>query len=173
MAGVRSVAGDYNVADLELAVRRSVLVGDIIQHYLDRAPGRRGIYFTVSVAYSRELAATFRDAGIPAEHIDGKHSTAHRLEAARRFALGETMILTNCSLFSEGYDLSSQAGIEANVEMVGLLRPTQSLALHIQQMGRSLRPKPYPAIILDHVGNVLRHGLPDTGHDWTLDGTRL
>lgn len=41
--------------------------------------------------------------------------------------------------------------------------------MHCQQMGRALRRKDYPALILDHVGNVLKHGLPDSDFNWSLE----
>ena len=82
------------------------------------------------------------------------------------------MVLTNCALLGEGYDLAAQAGMPVTVEAVGLVRPTQSMALHLQQMGRALRPKADPAIILDHAGNIDRHGLPDTPRTWSLEGRR-
>jgi superfamily II DNA or RNA helicase len=75
-------------------------------------------------------------------------------------------------LFGEGYDLESQAGREVAIEAVGLARPTQSLTLHLQQVGRGLRVAPgkQHAVILDHAGNLLRHGLPDEDREWSLDG---
>jgi DNA repair protein RadD len=172
LTGVGTVAGEYNQKHLKKAVRKSVITGDVVKHYQQIAPGKRGIYFCVGVQYSQELAAEFNAAGIPAEHMDGRHSLEERVAAARRFALGETKILTNCALFSEGYDLAAQAGMDVTVEVCGLVRPTLSMALHIQQMGRALRPKPFPAMIIDHAGNIAAHGLPDTDRDWTLSGRR-
>ena len=170
LKNVGMVAGEYNQRELKRAVRKSVITGDVVEHYTKIAPGRRAIYFCVGVSYSQDLAADFRKAGIPAEHIDGRHTLEQRMAAAQRFARGETLVLTNCALFSEGYDLSAQAGMDVTVEVVGLVRPTKSMALHIQQMGRGMRPKPYPAMIIDHSGNIAEHGLPDTDRDWTLSG---
>ena len=93
-----------------------------------------------------------------------------RAAAAREFSTGALRVLTNVDLFGEGYDLAAQAHADVSVEAVGLCRPTQSLALHLQQIGRALRPKPDPAIILDHAGNIMRHGLPDEDREWSLAG---
>jgi len=76
-------------------------------------------------------------------------------------------VLTSCELISEGLDVP---GIGAAI----LLRPTQSLAMALQQIGRALRPKPdgSPAVILDHAGNLHRHGLPDDPREWSLTSKR-
>jgi superfamily II DNA or RNA helicase len=62
--------------------------------------------------------------------------------------------------------------MDATIDLVGLVRPTQSLTLHLQQIGRALRPKPHKAVILDHAGNLLEHGLPDEDRLWSLDGMK-
>lgn len=82
----------------------------------------------------------------------------------RRFANREIQQLCNCDLFSEGFDLPA-------IEVVSMARPTQSFGLYAQQFGRALRildGKPH-GIIIDHVGNVARHGLPDAHREWSLD----
>jgi superfamily II DNA or RNA helicase len=85
----------------------------------------------------------------------------------RSFAAGDTRVVCNVDLFGEGVDVP---GIEAAI----LLRPTQSLSLYLQQVGRALRPAPgkAEAIILDHAGNALRHGLPADDREWSLYGER-
>jgi DNA repair protein RadD len=77
---------------------------------------------------------------------------------------GEVQILTSCDLISEGLDVPS-------VGAVSLCRPTQSLALYLQQIGRGMRPKPdgRPLIVLDHAGNVQRHGPPDQRRTWDIN----
>ena len=99
---------------------------------------------------------------------DGQTPKDERGKAVRAYADGHIDVLTNVALFGEGFDLSSLAGRDVPIECVSLLRPTMSLSLHLQQIGRSLRPKPKPAIILDHAGNMMRHGFPDDDFDWSL-----
>lgn len=176
LAGVHSRAGDYVHSELEELMDRGALIGDMVAHYRRYACGekqttlKRAIYFAVGVSHSQNIAAAFRGAGIAAEHLDAGSSTVERIAAARRFASGETPVITNVDLFGEGYDLASQAGCDVTIEAVGLARPTQSLGLHLQQCGRALRYKNgQRAIILDHAGNLLRHGLPDMERDWTLE----
>jgi len=109
-------------------------------------------------------------AGIPALHLDGKTPRHIRKQASIDFAMGKIEVLCNIDLFGEGYDLAAQAGMDVTIECVISARPTQSLSLWLQQCGRALRKKDYPAIILDHAGNAMRHGLPDDEREWSLDG---
>lgn len=170
LSEVRTVAGEYSAADLDEALGRSLIMGDIVKTYAERARGTRAVYFCHKVEASKALAESFRNAGFRALHIDGDTPTKDRTKAAILFADGHLDVLTNCALMGEGYDLAAQAGRDVTIETVGLCRPTQSRSLHRQQMGRALRPKDYPAIILDHVGNLERHGLPDSDIDWNLFG---
>lgn len=148
----------------------SQIIGDIVGHYWRIAYGTRAIYYAVSVEHSQHLAASFNVAGVAARHLDASSSTVERLSVAQQMASGEIRVACNVDLFGEGFDLSAQTGIDLPIEAVGLCRPTQSLALHLQQVGRALRPKPHPALILDHAGNIVRHGLPDQEREWSLSG---
>ncbi|WP_299078743.1 DEAD/DEAH box helicase [uncultured Paraglaciecola sp.] len=170
LTGVSTRRGDYVKGEIDEVMDRSVLIGDMVGHYKKIAPGSLAVYFCSSVKHSQHVAASFCESGIPALHLDGNSSTAERMDAAQRFARREKLVLTNVDLFGEGYDLAAQAQMEVTIETVGLARPTQSLGLYMQQVGRSLRPKPHPAIILDHAGNISRHGLVDDEREWSLRG---
>lgn len=170
MTGTKVRAGDYRREEVEDLMDKSVVIGDMVQHYKKIAPGTLAVYFASSIAHSQNIADTFNANGIPAKHLDGSHSTFERKQAAIQFANRELLVLTNVDLFGEGYDLAAQAGRVVRIETVGLARPTQSLSLHMQQIGRALRPGDEPATILDHAGNILRHGLPDDDREWTLRG---
>ncbi len=163
LSSVRTTAGDYNRADMSGAIQRSTITGDAVDHYLRLTPGRRAVVFCHSVAAAEELAAKFRESGITAESIDGSLDRSERARRIKRFRSGHTLVLTTCDLVSEGFDLP-------DIEVAILLRPTKSLSLYLQQVGRALRPMPgkREAIILDHVGNVDRFGLPDDQRDWQL-----
>jgi len=165
MAGVRTQAGDFSRGDLARAVDRPTITGDAVDHYRRLAPGRRAIAFCVSVEHSRHVAEQFRAAGIRAAHVDGGTDRREREATMAAFARGDIQVLTNCDLISEGFDVPA-------VGCVILLRPTKSLALYLQQIGRGLRPEPGKdrLVILDHAGNVMRHGMPDDDRDWTLEG---
>lgn len=164
LSGVESQAGDFKSRSLASVMDKPSITGDAVQHYQQLCAGKRAVAFGVSIEHSGNIAAQFRAAGIPAEHVDGQMDHAHRDAAVARFVGGETLVLCNADLFGEGFDVPA---IEAAI----LLRPTQSLSLYLQQVGRALRPceGKERAIILDHAGNSLRHGLPDDEREWTLD----
>lgn len=169
MEGVTSRGGDYATNELEEVMDTDVLTGSIVGHYQRLAAGKRAVYFCVSVKHSQHVAAAFNAAGVVAVHLDANSPSYERRSAARSMAIGELDVITNVGLFGEGYDLAAQAGMDVTIEAVGLCRPTQSLAMYMQQVGRALRPKDYPAVILDHAGNIARHGLPDDDRQWTLE----
>ncbi len=157
--------GEYARGDLAKVMDTRTITGDAVAHYRQHALGKRAMVFCVSIDHANSVAAQFEAAGIPALSIDGERPPRERAEILRAFSAGRIHVLTSCDLVSEGFDLPA-------VEVAILLRPTQSLALHLQQMGRALRPFPgkAAAIILDHAGNTARHGLPDDAREWSLDG---
>jgi DNA repair protein RadD len=167
LGGVRTRLGDFDRGEIRVRMDRPVITGDAVEHYLRLAAGRPGIAFCASVEHARHVAEAFAAAGVPAESIDGSLGDGDRDAVLARLASGETRILTSCEIVSEGFDLPA-------VEVAILLRPTQSLTLYLQQVGRVLRPSPgkASATILDHVGNVERHGLPDADRTWDLNGAR-
>lgn len=164
LTGVATAAGDYQRGALAKAMDKPQIVGDAIGHYTRLCPGKRAVAFAAGVENSKHIAAQFNAAGILAEHVDGSMSVEERDGAVDRFRRGETLVLSNSDIFGEGFDVPA---IEAAI----LLRPTKSLSLHLQQVGRALRPceGKSEAIILDHAGNSLTHGLPDDEREWSLD----
>lgn len=189
LSGVATSAatGDFNADQLRKAVHSSHITGDVVAHYLKLAPGKLGVTFAVDVEAAGQIAAAFRAAGVPAEVVSAKTPDAIRAQIIRRFRNREILQLVNVDLFGEGFDLPA-------LEVVSFARPTESFALFSQQFGRVLRlmltpellavwdslgnegrrasiaasSKPY-GIIIDHVNNVMRHGLPDAKRDWSLD----
>lgn len=157
--------GDYITSVAQAAVDKPTITGCAIQHYKKHCMGARAVAFCVSIQHSEHVAQQFCAAGIPACHIDGTTPTIQRDYDIGRFQDGQIKVLCNVDLFGEGFDLPS---LEATI----MLRPTASVAIYLQQVGRALRPYPGKrfAVILDHVGNCLRHGLPDEDRAWSLDG---
>ncbi len=180
-------SGEYVQVKLAAAVHKSRITGDAVAAYQKYAAGKLGITFCVDVEAATEQAAAYRSAGVPSEVITSKTPDGLRLAILRRFKARELLQLVNVDLFGEGYDLPA-------IEAVTMCRPTASLTLFYQQFGRGLRlmvsdelnaawesytpaerhahiatsGKP-SAIIIDHVGNYLRHGLPDAPRVWSLD----
>jgi DNA repair protein RadD len=165
LEGVHTRMGDYVRSDLVRAVDRPTITGDAIREYTRRCAGKRAVVFCVSIEHSQHVVEQFKAAGISAEHVDGETDTATRDAAITKFSKGETLVLSNVDLFGEGFDVPA---IEAVIDIA----PTQSLSKFLQRCGRALRPAPGKdtAIILDHAGNVERHGLPDEQRQWSLDG---
>lgn len=159
--------GEYVTKDLASACDRPALTGDAVAHYRRHADGRQAVAFCVSVEHAHHVAESFRGAGYQAAHIDGSVPSNHRFEMVRDFRERRLKVLTSCDLISEGFDVPS---IEVGIS----LRPTQSLGMWLQQMGRCLRTAPgkEEAILLDHAGNAMRHGLPSEPREWTLNGCK-
>lgn len=157
-------SGDYVAAQLRAAVHKSHITGDVVDHYLRLAPGKLGVTFAVDIEAATEIAAAFRARGVPAEVVSSKTPDSQRVAILRRFRRREVLQLVNVDLFGEGFDLPA-------IEVVIMARPTQSYALFCQQFGRALRllEGKLVALIIDHVGNVFRHGLPDAARSWSLD----
>jgi len=172
LSGVKTQMGDYAASQIDALMDNKVLFGEAVANYVKHASGKRAVAFCPSIHLSQTMAQAFNEAGIPAAHLDGGSDGEGRRRTIRDFADGKIMVLCNVNLFCEGFDLSAAAGKDVPIEAVILYRPTQSLALYLQQVGRALRPKAEPAIILDHAMNALRHGLPDAEHNWTLEGRK-
>lgn len=184
---ISPTTGDFNVDQVRKAVHRSTITGDVVSHYLRLAAGKLGVTFAVDVGAAGDTASAFRAQGVPAEVVSAKTPDSLRAHILRRFRNREILQLVNVDLFGEGFDLPA-------IECVSFARPTDSFSLYSQQFGRTLRlmieewlqaqwddlgndgrkaaiaasGKPY-GIIIDHVGNVLRHGLPDAQREWSLD----
>ena len=162
--GTSQATGDYVAPQLKLAVQKSHIIGDVVEHYQRIAPGKLGITFATDVETATEISARFNQAGVPSEVLSAKTPDRIRAAVLRRFRNREVLQIVNVDLFGEGFDLPA-------LEVVSMARPTQSLGLFCQQFGRALRPLEGKdrAIIIDHVGNVTRHGLPDAVRLWSLD----
>lgn len=169
LEGLRVRYGDYVKSEIEFRMDQSEIIGDVIEQYKKLANGKRAICYCVSRVHSEHTAEMFKAAGIPAIHIDGETQAPVRKAAIEQFRSGEIKVLCNVDLISEGFDVPA-------MEAVILMRPTQSLTLHIQQSMRPMRPDTdnpdKVAIIIDHVGNCYRHGLPDEDRDWILEGKK-
>lgn len=165
MEGVKVRAGDYDKGETARRVDKAFITGSAVEHYRRLCPGVPAIAFCASIEHARHVAEEFRAAGFRAECIDGSLSDMERRGVIESLGSGGLDVLTSCEIVSEGTD----------IPVVGaaiLLRPTASLGLFLQQVGRALRPYPGKenTIILDHVGNCLRHGLPDDDREWSLAG---
>lgn len=157
--------GDFRTSDSEQMVNNKTITGSAIKEYMKVCPKKQAIIFCVSIAHSKMVVSEFKRQGIIAEHLDAETPADLRDKLMRDFSERRIQVLSNVNLFSEGVDVP---GLDAVI----MLRPTMSLSMYLQQVGRVLRTAPGKdtAYILDHVGNVLEHGLPDEEREWSLDG---
>lgn len=167
LSAVRTVRGDYDTKQLNEVVDKPTITGDAVQHYMKLCPGTPAVVFCVSVNHAQHVAEEFRRAGFRAYHADGTLDDDVRARILGGLGNGTVDVVTSCDLISEGTDIPA-------IGCAILLRPTQSLGLYIQQVGRALRTADgkSSAIILDHVGNVITHGLPDEERQWSLEGEK-
>jgi len=172
--GLHKRAGDFVRSEVEDALDRGAIIGGIVDRWLEHAQGRRTVVFGVTRKHSRHIAEQFVERGVRAVHIDGETPSAERRDALRAWARRDIDVVCNVELFGEGYDLAANSGDpDAVIEAAILARRTASLGLHLQQIGRALRPQDRPAIVLDHAGNIAQHGLPEDEREWSLaDGYR-
>jgi len=183
LSGLKTQSGDFDQTQLAERVDKPKITGDAVSHYQQLCPGVPAVAFGVNIEHCQHIAEEFRAAGYRFEVVDGSMDAGLRKKLIR--GLGREITgLVSCQLIGEGVDIPA-------IGCAILLRPTQSLGLHIQQMGRALRPiyadgfdlstvvgrklalaaaGKSKAFILDHAGNSLLHGLAETPHEWTLEG---
>jgi superfamily II DNA or RNA helicase len=135
LTGVRSRMGDYATGELSEAMSRGIVIRGAVDEYAERCAGAPAIAFCVDIDHSQRVAAAFRERGYRAAHVDGETPRDERRALIAALGTTEIQVLCNCGLISEGLDVPS-------VIAAILLRPTKSLALYLQQVGRALRPAP-------------------------------
>jgi DNA repair protein RadD len=132
LRGVETRQGDYVESQLAGRMDRDNLVGDIISHWHRYGERRRTVCFAVNVAHSIHIRNEFIKSGVRAEHVDGGTPKPERDAALARLASGETELITNCMVLTEGWDMPEvSCGI--------LARPTRKMGLYRQMIGRILR----------------------------------
>lgn len=164
-SGLKKRMGDFDMKQAEGLLQEGQAMGDCLTHYRQHLNGQTAIAFCCSVAHSQAVAGLFQANGVAAASIDGKMDVNRRRSLLASLGRGEIKVLTSCALIGEGVDVPSVGGCI-------LLRPTSSVGLHLQMIGRCLRVSPGKdrAVILDHVGNTLRLGHHLEHREWTLDG---
>lgn len=158
-----SKAGDYTTLSLAESIDKSTVIGDAVKHYKKLADGKQAVIMCVSILNAEETANNFKTAGFSATSISSKMSAVDISRVLELFVNRHIQILCNVDMLGEGFDVP---GIEAII----MLRKTASFVSYRQWIGRSLRPLKGKnhAIIIDHVANVLTHGMPDKSVIWDL-----
>lgn len=168
LKNIRTTAGDYNKKQLESAMLKSSITGDAVATYRKYAHNKQAIVFCCSIKHATMVCNMFQLLGHKAEMIHARCKPEEREEILRKFKNKEINLLISVDIISEGFDVPS-------CEVVILLRPTKSLSLYLQQVGRALRVMDGKshAIVLDHAGNVFKHGFPTEEREWELTDTKV
>lgn len=153
--------GDYLERELIEICDNHKIRAKLVKSYLTYANGKRGIVYTINKQHNRNVANQYREQGLRVADIDSDTPAEERQRIVREFKIGNIDIICNVNIFSEGFDCP-------DLEFVQLARPTQSLSLYLQQVGRALRIAEHKsrAIILDNVGIYNKFGLPNKPINW-------
>ena len=164
LEGIKIRRGDYAEDQLSERMNHPELVGDIVENWAKICQDRQTVVFSTGVKHSIHIRDRFLNAGIKAEHLDGTTPKDERDDILKRLASGETQVVSNCMVLTEGWDSPA-------VSCCVLARPTKSLGLYLQMAGRILRPfqDKTDAVIIDHSGAVHEHGFIDEPMPWSLD----
>jgi superfamily II DNA or RNA helicase len=152
--------GEFDLEQAARAFGDRTAIGDAVSHYCRRLHPGTAVCFCCTIEHAEQMASAFRAAGIRAASVSGGTPAEERKRLIAGLGTGEVEVLSSCMIISEGTDIPSVGGAI-------LMRPTASLSLYLQMVGRALRPAPgkQEAVILDHVGNAHRHGLPTDERD--------
>ncbi len=167
LSKVKVTAGDYNEKALMEAMEQSFTYGDLVKTWHEKAEGKKTVVFAININHSKHIVDIYRQAGIKAEHLDAETDSRDRKTIIDKFRAGEITVLSNVNIVTEGFDLP-------DIECIQLVRPTKSLTLYLQMVGRGLRPADgkEQAIVLDHSNSVFTFGFPEQDRLWTLDGIK-
>lgn len=161
---------DYDENDLFDAVNKPKLIGDIVEHYIRLGNKKPAICFAVNVKHSKALKEEFLKSGVICEHLDAYTKPEERKEIIKSFKAGDIQVLTSVDILSKGFDYPG-------AEVCILARPTKSLSLYLQQVGRVLRINDESGkeecLILDHSGNTESLGFCDDEFDFELDKSKV
>jgi len=163
LSKIRVARGDYRRDELAAAMDRPQLVGDVTTQWLRHGEGRKTIVYAVDRGHATHIAASFGEANVIAAVIDGETPVDDRDALLRKFAAGDIQVIVNVGVFVEGTDIP-------DVSCIVIARPTKSIGLYLQMVGRGLRTAPLKpdCIIIDHAGVVEAHGFPDEPIEWAL-----
>lgn len=156
---------EYDIEMLRNVMLDNSVMANLVDSYKKHASGKRAIVFAVDIEHSQCIVQRYLEAGIASAHVDAKTPKKERQSILERFKAGEILVLSNVDIVSEGFDVP-------DCEVVQLARPTKSLVLYLQQVGRCMRPakgKEF-GIVLDNAGLWLEHGLSYIDRDWSLEG---
>ena len=154
VSGVAKRNGDYVESELQAAVDKDELNRSVVREIIARAGNRRSwLVFCAGVKHAQHIAEELREQGIEAACITGETPKTERERLIGEFKAGKIRALTNANVLTTGFD-------HPDVDLIAMLRPTESPGLYVQMAGRGLRPKSHTnhCLVLDFAGVVERHG---------------
>lgn len=160
--GVHTTGGDYNTAEVMAKVDKPFVLAEIVKHWEDRAKGKKTLTFCASIQHARDMAEQFNQAGYPSVAIDSKDGKEVIRQKLRDYYAGKYINLCSVNLFLMGLTVR-------DCECIIQARPTQSLMIYLQALGRGMMYLLGKVLInLDCVNNWTRHGLPEDDREWSL-----
>ena len=160
--GIRKFSqGDYAESELERVCDNDRIRAQVVDTYIQYANGKKGIVYTVNKEHNNHLCGQFNNNGIKAVAIDSDTPQEIRAKYIEEFKRGDITVICNVNLFTEGFDCP-------DIEFIQLARPTKSLALFLQQVGRGLRiaEAKSKTVFLDNVGLYNRFSFPSSKRKW-------
>ncbi len=156
--GVKCRAGDFNAMALADVMTNPQVMDVVYAKWNEYASNLKTVAFCCDVNHAKLSAEYFSLRGVNAEWIAGSMDYDTRKAVLRRFSRGQTQVLFNCMILTEGWD-------EPSIECVMMLRPTSSESLYIQMLGRGLRlyPGKSALLVLDFIGATQKHKLMQFG----------
>ncbi len=152
--------GDYLDKAAVDVMDKDEIRANILATYERYAKGKKGIIYTITKAHNEHVCEQFRRKGYRVVAIDDSTPAKQREQYVDDFKYGKLDIICNVNIFSEGFDCP-------DVEFIQLARPTKSLSMYLQQVGRGLRKSSdKKLIILDNVGLYNRFGFPSAKRQW-------
>jgi len=165
LSKIKLRGGDYENFPLSIQMMKKNILADLVSTYKDKCHGKSTIVFAVNIDHSKQIVASYNRNGISAAHIDATTSTKEREQIISDFKNKKIQVVSNVEIITEGFDFPE-------CEVVQLARPTKSLSLYLQMVGRVLRPSEgkLRGLVLDHANLWLEHGLSTINRNWSLIG---
>lgn len=154
VSGVRTRAGEFVEKELQAAVSDELTNREAVQEIVARAGDRKSwIIFCTGVDHAKQVAEYLQDLGVTAACVTGETPKKERADILAGFKNGSIKAVTNCNVLTTGFD-------HTGIDLVALMRPTQSPGLYVQMVGRGLRVNGIKkdALVLDFAENIARHG---------------
>lgn len=153
--------GDYSEKAMSNTLDKKQIRAKVVKTWLEHAKGKKTIVYTINKQHNKHFCEEFNETGYKCVAIDSDTPKEERDNYVNQFRKGEITIICNVNIFSEGFDCP-------DIECIQLARPTKSLSMYLQQVGRGLRisKNKGKTIFLDNVGLYNRFGLPSKNRHW-------